>query len=256
MICDSCGASYKLSEHYCPYCQSENPVMAEIRKEQILKGYDVEVQQMKDKIWAENLHKWTKRIGIVMAVLVCLAVILAVGSSFLGPIIAEREYAVIQGHLEKLEQYYQAQEWEAMQEYLWDKECYDKNYEKYSQVGAVYMELAKFRRELQEMADIRDAEPGTYYYDDIENELLLRAHGLFSNAVLSMQDARKVKNDRVILGNEEVLQAFYNEVISTMNEYGITEENLLEFINYEVVPRDNVRLQELKELLVKNFMNK
>ncbi len=254
MICDSCGASYKLSEYYCPYCQSENPVMAEIRKEQILKGYDVEAEQMKDKIWAENLHKWTRRICIVMGVLVAFAVILLIGSSALGPIMAEGEYAVVQKHLEHLEKYYQAEDWENMQEYLWDKDCYDKNYEKYSQITDAYMELNKFRRELSEMLDIRDAEPGVYYYNDLEDEFLHRAQGVFTYAVCSMQDARRAKNDRVILGNEDILQAFYDEVVNTMAVYDISEAELLEFINYEVMPRDNERLQELKIKFTESFM--
>ena len=194
MICDSCGASYKLSEYYCPYCQSENPVMAEIRKEQILKGYDVEAEQMKDKIWAENLQKWTKRIGIAVIGIAILAVVLAIGAAVVGPIMAEGEAAIVKGHMEKLEKYYQAQEWESMQEYLWEDCPSDKNYEKYEQVADAYMELAYFRNEMKQMLELRDTEVGSYY-DNLQDELLDRTKGVFTHAIYGMQDTRKGKNE-------------------------------------------------------------
>lgn len=255
MICDSCGAGYKLSEHYCPYCQSENPVMAEIRKEQILKGYDVEAERMKDKVWAENLQKWTKRIGVVVMAIAIVAVVLAIGAAVIGPVMAEGEAAIVRGHVEKLEKYYQAQEWEAMQEYLWDECSGSRSYEKYEQVADAYMELAYFRRELAQMLELRNTEAGSYY-DNLEDELLDTTKGIFTHAIYGMQDTRKGKNDRVILGNEDVLQRFYDELVGTMATYDIEEETLLEFMHYEVVLNEDEQILELRERFVKSFLEK
>lgn len=65
MNCENCGAEYRMKDVYCPFCLSENPVLAEIRRDQALAEYDNEARQMQSAVSQKAMKKWT---GILLTI--------------------------------------------------------------------------------------------------------------------------------------------------------------------------------------------
>ena len=73
MICENCGGEYRMKDIKCPFCQSENPVLAEIRREQALAKFDADARQLQSAVSQKAMKKWTKLLLTVCGVLAGMA---------------------------------------------------------------------------------------------------------------------------------------------------------------------------------------
>ncbi|MGN0401767.1 MAG: hypothetical protein ACI4HQ_05850 [Acetatifactor sp.] len=227
MICQNCGAEYNNKEMKCPYCHSENPVAAARHKKNILLGFEKEAEQIRQE--AENYPKAEakRRTGILLRILGVLAVVGLTASVLvilIGRRAADSSYNNSQKHKERLEEFYQAGDYEAMSDYLDRKGLYQTTYEKYIQVAQVWDYLQRLADSRQELEAI-DA----YNYDSPETRQAVfryRAETYLDRARAVLQMIREKQEDTSFLGNEEVLEELYRQCRDSLFRQGFTEQEI------------------------------
>lgn len=135
--CANCGAQYEEQLRQCPYCGAENTELTE-------REYQGELDQL-DRQTRELVHLpsylvklWTRRWGkalILLLFAVLAAGIVTAGARAVGVYIANRgEPARQQKHLEMLDSYVEAEDYEAIWDYLNKHDLYGGVYSEYSDI--------------------------------------------------------------------------------------------------------------------------
>lgn len=136
MICENCGGEYRMKDIKCPFCQSENPVLAEIRREQALAKFDADARQLQSAVSQKAMKKWTKLLLTVCGVLAGMALLTGIVLAIWAPVRARLNY---QAHLrgqQELEELFAREDIEEICHILGrDKNAY--NYPKFAEIWDV-----------------------------------------------------------------------------------------------------------------------
>lgn len=227
MNCKNCGAEYHDTVLKCPYCGTENKAAAGRKKKEILRAYDEEAQRLYQQ--AENFPKRaakriTGKILLLLAILAGVGLIVTVCVIFGAKISAELELKTQKKHLQKLEELYQKQDYEALFDYLDKKELYGRSYEKYSQVAWA----AKYYEWMQEqLGDIEEIQEDDAISLQRKQEFVSwREETMLYYASYVLELCMDGIEDTVYLRNETVLSQFYEECVQTLKALGYEEEQI------------------------------
>ncbi|MDE5891859.1 MAG: hypothetical protein K2H45_02930, partial [Acetatifactor sp.] len=139
MKCENCGAEYRMKDVCCPFCQSENPVLAELRKEQILKNYDKELQRMRNTEPDKAIRKWTWRLIAGCGILTGVALLAGIVLAICAPIKARWDYQRHQLHEQKLEEMFAEKDIKGIYRYISDKRLYGSDFPKFGEIYSAYL---------------------------------------------------------------------------------------------------------------------
>lgn len=207
MNCKNCGAKYDKKSLNCPYCGSENKIVAEKQKKEILDRYDREAKEMEVTVPRQAVNRWTKYVLLGLGIVIVLFIVITVITVIISGISAKFTYNKDQHQLERLEEYFQKQDWQGMNEYMDDKEIRTQIYSKYTEVNDAWN-----------------------YYDDYQN--VVGIAGTEELALYYMynvlEGTKKAMEDKALLGNENVMEDFYNDAVNELKEKGFSEEEINE----------------------------
>ena len=207
MICENCGAEYNKNNLKCPYCNSENLKAAGKLKEQILEKYDREAQEMAESIPKKAVRNWTKYIIWGMLIFLSIIVVITIFAFVGGRISAVFRHSQEQRQMERLEELFQAQDWEEMSKYIDDNDIYNRIFAKYTQVNSVWKNYCYYK---EAMEDIGQGEMSLIYISDV------------------LQEAKMAIEDKALMGNEYVLKNIYNESVDMLLKMGFSQEEIEE----------------------------
>ena len=245
MICNQCGAEFDNSLLQCPYCHSENRKEAGRQKNLILEGYDKEAENIRreaEKYPEKAARKWTGYLLLGICIALAVGVVLTILYLLCSSLFTRLEYAGENAVLAKLEEYYQAEDYAALSEYMREERLYGNTYEKYGEVKAVYELLAEMERAVCEMEQVNT-------YTGFSREEMWEcveywAEDYISSAQKAMTLADGYINDRVFWDNEKVIQTLYGEVVEKLSSMGFSEEEI-----DRIGTEDTENLLDLKEKL-------
>lgn len=245
MICIQCGAAYEDGLLECPYCHSENRKESLRRKREILEGYDKEAEKIKKEAGSyvkKTAGKWTGRflagVGILLAVGAVLTVLYLFGS-FLFHKFA---YVAKTDRLQKLEEYYQAGDYEALTAYMQEKKLYGREYTKYAEIQEICRELENMERDAGYIKEIGELdalsmeekwETASYWVKDY-----------LSSAKKALTAADTYLGDRLFWENEEGLEALWEETVKRLQDVGLEEDDIT-----RIVTKEEEALTDLEEKL-------
>ncbi len=247
MRCESCGAEYRMKDVRCPFCQSENPVLADIRKEQTLEQFDREARQMKDAVPDMAVKKWTRLLLAICGILVGLAFLTGLVMLMGGPLKAKIDYRIYKQREQELEELLAEGDIEGIYEYMHSGDLRSYEYLKFQEIEYVYMYYGYFQDYLEYLEAYRDPE-----YRSLRDERRLReeigdlASSLVNYGSQVMRHCRQYSGDRTIRGNEELFAQYDQEIRSRFQELGISG-HLLEWLSLE---QEDKREDELFEQAV------
>lgn len=228
MICKNCGGEYAYTDLQCPYCHTENKEMANRIKAEILQEYDREAEKITQEAElypGKEVRKRTKFILCGVGVLFVLVIIVAAVVSYNTRISADDEYEERLQHTEKLEEYLTAGDYAGMNAYIAEEELV--GYDKYSQICNMYVDYV----DMLEMAEMIEE------YDwGIGEDKKIWTEWNQDYLVYIIEDVNRIVRsyeenvqDKVFLGNEDVLEEIYEKGVGDFRNFGFTEEDLAEF---------------------------
>ncbi len=245
MICNQCGAEFDNRLLQCPYCHSENRKEANRQKRQILEGYDREAENIRkeaEKYTQKTAGRWTKKlligIGIALAIGAVLTVVYLLGSR----IFVKVEYAGKDATLAKLEEFYQAGEYAALAEYMWEEDLYGRDYGKYGEVWEIYAELEDMEQAVQYMEKVNSYT--TFTREELWENFEFWAEDYISSAKKAMTSADTYLHDRVFWENEEGLQYLLDATVKNLTDIGFSQEEI-----ERIATEDTESMVDLEEKL-------
>ncbi len=137
MICKNCSAEIKDDVLLCPYCGTENAKVAQKEQQDYINSVQNKRKELK-KIPQKVMKKTTKWLiygaGCVLGItILMLLVVMAFSKLTQGDMLAKQEK-----ELAKLEEYYEAGDYESMSGYLKKVDGRGGSYEKYRRVANLY----------------------------------------------------------------------------------------------------------------------
>lgn len=233
MKCESCGAEYRMKDVRCPFCQSENPVLAEIRKEQTLKQYDREAQRMMDAVPDMAVKKWTRLLLIICGILAGAAVLAGLVMLLWGPIKAKIDYQVHQRREQELEEMLSRRDIEGICAYMNSEYIQSYQFRKFQEIRNVHVYYGFFQDyaeylELYIDEDFRSVHGEQEVRETAESLAL----SLVSYGSQVMQYCRQYSRDRIIRGNEELFEEYDRNTRSRLEQLGMPPQ-LLEWMSLE-----------------------
>ena len=245
MICQNCGAEYEEGSLSCPYCHSENRKASERLKKDILRGYDKEAEELAQSVPKKAVKKWTRYVAIGLGAVLALAVVIALVTVITAGVSGKADYRKSQKAYQKLEEYFGAEDWSGMRNYLYRKSLYGSQYDKYWQVADAESKLENLKEEVQEIRKIY----GETEFSEAQREELAGLWG--ENAVKSAKallgQTKEQIADKAISGNEMILQRYYEEGRQYLEELGFMPEEIDGFA--ESVSDEEMLKERLLELL-------
>lgn len=254
MICENCGADYRMKDLHCPYCHSENPVLAEIRKERTLSGYDEEAQKMRETVPRMAVRKWTGLMLAVCGVLAGTALVTGIIVAAWGPIRAKLDYRAHLLREQELEKLFAGQDIEQIYQIL-SRDMSARDYPKFQEVWEVYASYDSYRYSLEALEQYReDSHREIYDEPKMRAEAEQWARLLIGHAGDTVRICRLYGCDRVIQGNEALFSVYREEIITDLREMGITGE-LLEWVSKGPKDlREDPRFQQAVDAVVDTYV--
>lgn len=153
MICKNCGAEYEDALIECPFCHAENKEEAYRRQRSYVDGYKEKasfLSKLPDLIVGKTGNAMK---GIAVIAIVVFLVILLI--AFLGTkIYSATAVWRMDRAVEKMEKYYEAGEYEKLEDYYWDVDHVGGAiYEKYYRTVSVYSDIDWISYRLQQYGD-------------------------------------------------------------------------------------------------------
>lgn len=252
MICKFCGAEYPNDAKVCFHCHSENPLMTQKRKSDVLHAFDVEAKQMKKELPKKTVKKAHKILVIVIAGIVVM--LFTFGAIFIGVAKSKEKVAfeMMQMHLSKMENLFQSGDMDALMEYYYEMKDRDYVYDKYGQIFDVgYFD----RRWVYDRYEEYKRHTETYYVTDRKEDYMrFREDYLYwvlDSGRDSLQNMYLYANDRVILGNEEILIQWKDEMETFfVNEVGLSEEELLYLRTFNADGQEEELLRDMARMII------
>lgn len=245
MICNQCGAEFDNRLLQCPYCHSENRKEANRQKRQILEGYDREADNIRkeaEKYTQKTAGRWTKKLLIGIGIALAIGVLLTVVYLLCTRIFVKAEYAGKDAKLAKLEELYQAGDYAALSEYMWEEDLYGRDYDKYGELWEVYAELEDMEESVPYMEKVNNYT--TFTREELWESFEFWAEEYISSAKRAMELADTYINDRVFRENEDVLQLLLDMTVEKLTDIGFSREEI-----DRIVTEDTEDLVDLEEKL-------
>lgn len=256
MICENCGAEYRMKDVYCPFCQSENPVLAEILRDEALTRYDDEAQQMEATISRKAMKKWTRIILIICGILVGLALLSGIIPAIWAPISAKLNYRSHMRREQELEEMLVRQDIEGIYQAL-NGDDNVRDYPKFEEIWEVYSSYSSYQLYM-EMWNQYEEETYRELYDESEVQAELQRLGdrLIWYAGRTLSHCRQYGSDRVIQGNEALFETYEKEICIQLKELGISEQLLQWLGRKQEDMEEDPRFQQAVNLLTESFNDK
>lgn len=245
MICNSCGAKYDKEALRCPYCYSENGILAKKIRQDMLASYDTEAKEMEVTVPKQAVRMWTKQFIKVLPAIVIFAVVATVIAIFAGRISADREYNVKQANLQKMEELFAEEDWKALCEYYYGHDdVYSTEFEKYREMIQAYTWYEMFTETLDEIEDLETLE---FDSDERKQELYLSwISTALSNVQQALSTCKSYSEDNSFRGNEKKLETIYQECADILSAYGCSKEEIEQL----VTDKDAGYLEKLSEKML------
>ena len=234
MICKNCGGEYADNDIKCPYCGSENKIAAGRKKKEILHSYDVEaakIRKQAEDFPEKTANRWTQNllriVGILAAIGVLITVIAIIWANFSTGLERRNE----QRHIKKLEELYQAENYEEMDEYMDDKELWGREYDKYDQLTSVYQDYSRMEEHIRALEEIIDND---VYIESQKEELArwrLEEVLYYASRVLKL--CRSNIDDMVYHENEDRLEGFYKNCVQKLKGFGYSDAQIEQIANWD-----------------------
>ena len=152
MICKNCSAKISEDVLLCPYCGTENPLVAQKEQQDYIDGYERRKRKLKnvpEKVVGKTTKGLVYGAGITLGVIIlALIVVMAFSKITTGDALAKQEKEIA-----KLEEYYADGNYEAMSQYLEKIGKWGGSYEKYNRISGVYSSMDWHIEMLQDDAE-------------------------------------------------------------------------------------------------------
>lgn len=252
MVCKFCGAEYPDNAKACYHCHSENPLMTGKRKAEVLHAFDEEARQMQRDLPKKTVKRAHKILMIILAAIILLTFVIGALGIGISKSKEKVEYELIQHHISKMEELFQAGQIDALMEYYGNLSDRSYSYEKYGQIYDVgYFDRKWVFERYEDYCRLSE----TYQQTDDKDEYMRMRKEYLLWVFESGRDCLKhiylYANDRVILGNESLLTAWKEELETFfLEEVGLTEEELIWLRTFEPNRDLETSLNELVEKII------
>lgn len=194
MICENCGAQIE-DELICPYCGSENEERAQEEQNEVLKDIRrrTRIMQVLPERLANYLTKSVTRLAVFGTVMILVLIFII---WLVSGMLTSRSIGGQQKKLERLEEYYQARDYEAMDNYL-DKlnDKYASTYRKYFNSVAVNKGVA---RSLDDVEDLKEEIADGY---GTKEYISIRLYYIYGE----LYDIREIEEDGFRYGEKDAV---------------------------------------------------
>lgn len=216
-VCKNCSAKYEASAICCPYCGAENTEAAYQKQREYVDGHKNKskfLEKLPERIvhLTDSAMKKTAflAVGIFIVVLLIGFVAAKIYSS-MGAWRMDREVA-------KLEEYYQAGDYEGLQEYFWSLDStYGGAYEKYDRTIDAYLNVTWAVRDLEEISDKDYVNYHTV--ENVEEILEETIETLHELNALEAEGFLYEEGDAILKFKEQLEAAVYNYLPLTEEEF-------------------------------------
>lgn len=171
MYCKHCGASIDDDVLLCPYCDSENEKVAKKEQDAHIEYYDTKTKELKkipDKIVNKSTQITLVAIAVGILVFLIVMVVVFAVSSFK----AKTSMTTQDKHLRKLEELYEAYDYEKLEDYLDKHKLNGGSYDKYGlcvSLNRQYNNECEWLKLYQEQAKRTDI--GLENLEDVLNDI-------------------------------------------------------------------------------------
>lgn len=217
MVCKNCGAEYEHFLSKCPYCDAENVEVSYRKQQDYVNSY-----KKKANFFAKLPDRLVHQTGSVMgrtALIIGVVFLLVLIIGFIGAYLySATAVGRMDRQIEKLEEYYVAQDYEGLREYYYSLDStYGGSYEKYDRVIDIYRRLQNRLNDFENWQDPLYLEH--YTVEDIERE--------FASLVALVHDIRELEAEGYLYGEGEAIESFKAELELAMEKsVPISEEEL------------------------------
>ncbi len=222
MKCESCGAEYRMKDEKCPFCQSENPVLAQIRRERTLGQYDREARRMRDSVPEGAVKKWTGVLLAVCEVLAGAALLISLATLVLGPVRARIDHRISERWEQELEEMLARGDMEGICAFMRDTDVSSWEMRKFHEIDQVYSAYACFTEKAEYLDSLYGGGSGKV---GVEQELRDQVEDLVTDMIsrggMTLEYCGQYCRDRVIWGTEELFEEYAAQVRGRLEELGV-----------------------------------
>ncbi len=253
MICTYCGGKYSKTALTCPFCHSENKVMAEKQKKKILGQYDIEAENMMKTVPKKVVRKGTKWIFITGLSLAGLVVVIFIIAVLSGKIWGDISYDKQNTYKQQLEQYFQNQDLEGLCHYMKEQGLNGYYYTKYDQVKTAYEYLSEIQFRLEEATEIMQNATWTEAEKKELSDYYVRSMIQYFQKLCI--DCKKYIGDGAIPENDILLKQIQEEAMSIFLDLGFGEEEIDTFTTADQLSDNEEKSNEILNEIVDRIKN-
>ena len=171
MICSNCGAQLPEETELCPYCGAADDNIIERKQGDAIKHYNDEAYKIVSA--PERMVKETRLFlwKVAAAVSVAFIILLIICSVFFG-IQKKVKAQKARVHEVRLEECYEAGDYDKLYELCYHSDIYSHNYEKYNTVARIYSGM-KYYIECDDIIEAVKANPDRFYLFMSEDDINL-----------------------------------------------------------------------------------
>lgn len=243
MICKNCGAQIDENLLECPYCGTENKEVAKRQQEEYIDGYERKKEDL-NKLPEIAARRATKKVPIVIAVIVVLFLAVFLCTWLFGRDSAGDTLEKQKEQIAKLEEYYQAGQYEEMYDYLNELEhSYSATYEKYRIVGSAYHNL---KYDIESLKSFRSY---VMFEDDMRDMMVRDLKSILSSVFRDMAEIKKLEENDFVYGEGDVIQNVYEKYRSALSYYLLMPDVMIETAVIEYDDMDTDYSELAKDIL-------
>lgn len=256
MICPNCGAEYPDEAVRCPHCQSENERIVQKRKKEVLNAFDREAEQLKTELPRKKVQKISTVIWIVLAGLVVMILFGLLFGTVWTKYSAKIKYTNTKRHIAQMEELLENEKYQEFFKYADQIDLWESSYLKYKQIYDVgERRLRWMYQEYETYCGYLEREEEWLTDTEREKYMVLYMTDVLEDAADTLQLTKQYIYDRVILGNEKLLQEWENALLSFLEtELGMSPEDVEELRKYE--GKDETVLQTMAEEIAERDLEK
>lgn len=244
-----------MKDVYCPFCQSENLVLAEIRKEDMLKQYDREARQMRNTVPDRTMKKWTGLLVTVCVALAGVALLAGIVLAICAPIKARWDYQRHQLHELRLEEMLAIQDLEGICDYIYDEHLCSYDYPKYSEILYMYGSYRFYEYNRKVLEDYKeDFYRNTYDEFRMREETEAICSKMIQSACETMQLCRQYSRDGIIYGDEAIFEEHYVKICGELRVMGISDQQLEWMSTKQENREEDSQYGQIVDLAVETYM--
>ena len=243
-----------MKDVYCPFCQSENPVLAELCKEQILKNYDKELQRMRNTEPDKAIRKWTWRLIAGCGILAGVALLAGIVLAICAPIKARWDYQRHQLHEQKLEEMFAEKDIKGIYRYISDKRLYGSDFPKFGEIYSAYLSYTLYQSYVEKLEEYKeDSYRDRYDESGMRAETEKTCRKLIEYACEGLQLCRQYCHDSIFYGNEALLEGYYEEICEELRRLGVSDREL-DWMSRKQENAEDSQLQQIADLIADVYM--